>query len=155
MDFLSLQKNSFQGEVDNTSYKREFETSPVFVFSNSGTIATSGELIMDFASLNSQTEKYSPFNILTIHNTSSVKIKIFPNQDRSKSFVIPTGTSRTFTQDQIRFIRSLIIVNQSSTVTITANQIDVEIQKDIVNEDSNIKRKHKVAFADNKRTEVF
>ena len=112
MVFLSLQKSSFQGEVDNTSYKREFETSPVFIFSNTGTIGTTAELILDFASLNSQTEKYSPFNILTVHNTSTVKIKVFPNQDRTKSFVIPSGTSRTFTQDQIRFIRSLIIENQ-------------------------------------------
>lgn len=129
--------------VAKKSYDREFGTSPVFSFSNSGSIAAGATDLIDFESQNSATGKYLPFNILEVVNSSSVKIKIYPNQDRNRAIVVPSGVTKVLTQDTIRFIRSVLIENADSATAVAAGEIDFLVQRDVTNVDSMVKQIHK------------
>lgn len=131
----------FQGEnrtFDN-QFSRKFNTSPLFSFSNSDVVVVGGTFLIDFESEKPRTGKYLPFNIVRVVNNSSNEVTMFPNQKREDGIPIASGTTQTFTQDTIRFVRSLKFEN-TGTTTITANQIKINVQKDRLNEDSEIKR---------------
>lgn len=135
--------------VSKKNYDREHGVSPIFTFSNGGTIAAGAFDLVDFEEQNAATAKYLPFNIVEVTNSSSVKIKIYPNQDRTRGIVVPAGFTKTLTQDTIRFVRSILIENTDGATGVSANEIDFLVQRDTTNVDSLVKDIHRKVIGGN------
>lgn len=152
---MVLQKLFDRGKVSQVVSNNDFNrtySSPIFSFSNSGTVAVGGFDLFDFESDNASTQKYLPFNVLTIHNNSQAQITIYPNQDTTKGIIISSGVTRIFTQDEIGFIRSLKYKNSDSANSISAGQISIEVTKNQLNTNSLITIFAKKLFKRDART---
>jgi hypothetical protein len=70
------------------------------------------------------------FNDLTILNTDAVDIEVTPDNDSTRSFIVPNKTSFnwSFKNDNLKFSR-LKLTNLSALTAITANKIQFIILK--------------------------
>ena len=126
-------------------YSRTYEASPIYSFKNSS-MASATEWLIDIESLEPTSTNYGVMDNIQLQNLSTQDIYFYPNQDRSKSKVIPAGAIITFTKTTIPAIRSLILYNAGS-LTIAANEIEVSVWKEGVVFDDMVRRMHKSFFS--------
>lgn len=138
----------------NQSYARQYK-SPVFTFSNSGSIASSGFKLFDFNRDNTNCEAYNrptdPFNNLVITNSSSsCDLLVFLNQNQANGgVIIKANSEKAFDQSSIGGIQSVLIQNLSSTGTINANEIRVITWKDKANSATIVSSLHRFLLNSN------
>lgn len=140
--------SQINGSENTTNYNRLYK-SPIFIFKNTSTIATSGFYLFDYHRDNLTTEKYGSFNNIVISNMSSSPITIYPNQDRAQGIIVVNGTDKVFSEESIGSTASLLIEN-SGSASITANQVSISIWKNRQELDSVFERVHK-KFTNNEK----
>lgn len=111
--------------------KRKYLGSPVFPFTNSGSINASAQTTFDFSKRAQAYEKYAPFNSITITNDSSQNIKVYVNQNPTNSVFVPAGVIKTFDKKSYPAIWSATVENVGSSA-ISANEINIEVQKEVI-----------------------
>lgn len=129
-----------------TAYSRDYETSPIFSFSNSSTITAGNQDVIDFATVKPATAKYLPFNTLQILNNSSVVISVYINQKRDRPIKIPAGVIQPIDSTIAPAINSLLIENNDGSTSISANELQFLVSKDNVTTDLLAKRVHNLLF---------
>lgn len=128
------------------TYNRRYK-SPPFNFSNSGTIAATEKKLFDFHRDDTTSEKYGSFNNLRISNTSSSEILVYLNQNTSNVLSVPSGSVISADQEVIGGVTSILIENVGSS-SITANQIRVQVWKDLQQIENVAANIHKKFFGD-------
>lgn len=123
-------------------YKRANYPSPHYP-ATSGSIAASGSWIYDYESSQSATQKYLPFNFVTVTNNSNVSIKFYPNQLSAYAQIIPSGVIRTYDKRSIPAFHSFKIVNLSASTGISANEVEIVAWRTAYDEDDLILSIHK------------
>jgi hypothetical protein len=117
---------------------REYLGSPVFT--EEVPQLTSGELtIVDFARTASQSEKYAPFNFVTVTNNSSQAVKLYPNQNPNRFFTVAGNTIRSIDKKSIAGAFSFGIENAGSS-TITAGDVVIEVQREVIDGETIIQK---------------
>lgn len=125
-------------------YERTYEVSPIFSFQNENDILANKDIVIDFASSKKATQKYLPFNTMQIINNSASSIIVYINQRRDKPLLIPNGTIFPINPSIAPAISSVVIKNNSTTATISVNEIQLLVSKDNVTTDLLAKKLHKL-----------
>ena len=144
---MSIKKQNFKIEKSNfkTNYRRTFEASPFFDFSNYSTIASSKSWLIDIGQQNNSAQKYLPLTNLRIVNNSTEDIAIFPNQ-QAEGMIIPAGTVLTFDRKTVPALNSLKVQNIDASATIGENKIKVTFWKEAIEMDQAFNKMHKAFF---------
>lgn len=143
VEYISGQGNKNDGL--GNEYGRKFRPSPIFSFSNSGTIASNGTDIFDFGEDNTASQKYLPFNNLRIVNNSSEDIKVYINQNRNKFVLVTANSISLATPDVFPAIRTVLIENVGSG-TIAVGEISIVAYKNNVTPELVTQRAHEKIF---------
>ena len=126
-------------------YNREFDRSPIFQFTNSGTIVAGATHLIDIHSDNTKTKKYGAFSNLRITNNSDEDIMMYINQNRNKGIFIASKSIIEMDANVLGGgVISFIVENLHATTTISANEIRTEVWKEGVTTDSTVKEAHKL-----------
>ena len=128
----------------STAYRRKYDTSPIFQFSN-GAVTASGFEVIDIELDKPTAWKYAPFTNLKISNNSGNEIILFPNQDQTQAISILSGTIQVLDQKTIRGLTSFSYQNKGST-TLTANTIRFEVWKEAPTTDLLVQNIHRRLF---------
>jgi len=128
----------------NANYRRSYEASPFFEFSNAE-ISASKYWIIDLAENDTRSVKYLPLSNVRIINNSTENITLFTNQAR-EGMTIPAGTIISLDKASIGSYQSLKILNLSSTNAIALNLIKVSCWREGVVIDEAFKRMHKAFY---------
>lgn len=114
-----------------SSFSRRYGGSPVFTGGSETDTLTSGEIkVYDFAKNAEASEKYAPFNNLTVtNNDASNDLTVKVNQDDGYTFLIPAGTIRSFDQRSVPAIWSLQVKNDGAG---TNSSYRVSVQKEVI-----------------------
>ena len=102
---------------------------PPAIFINSGDIAVDtngGGWIIDFTE-ESKTRKYAPFDTITINNTSSSDLNIYVNQKRAWQKLCRQNSQSAIID--FPSVRSIRISKRDSGVTISAGEIEVNVER--------------------------
>ena len=124
------QQNSFASGGQRTITYNRRNKSPVFSFTNTGTLANGAYLLFDYHRDNTATEKYGAFNNLRVFNGSTELIIVYPNQDKNQGIPVASGTSEIITGEAVAATTSILIYNADASATISANEIRIQIWKD-------------------------
>lgn len=117
--------------ITTNEYERKFGSSPIFRYSNTGTIAASGKLYYDWeVSANPTAGKYLPFNYLvaTNNNTDNPLLIYINGAWDTPVAMLPPKAIRELDSSTIHAFRSVGIQNTGSS-TITAGQVELIAQR--------------------------
>ena len=115
-----------QKKEEQKPYNRSSAPSPIFPFSNSATITTGKELLIDIHEDTPESKKYGVFTNLRITNTSAENCILYVNQNRSNGVFVANNSSVALNQgDMGGGLTSLIIYNAGSG-TIAVNEVSKE-----------------------------
>jgi hypothetical protein len=132
-------------DKDRIPYNRKYGNSPTFTFTNGALTTTSSETI-DIHEDKPESRKYGVMNQMTIANASSYAIRIYPNQDTERYFIVPGGSIRIFDESDLNAgVLSFRIYNQGSG-TISANEITIEVYKKGVTTEGTLQNINKKIF---------
>ncbi len=126
-------------------YKRNFQASPLFSFSNSSTLTAGSTWTVDCESDEPTSQKYLPFNYTVITNLSSAPLIFYPNQSSRGKF-IPPNSFITFDKKTIPAISSFKIKNNSATTDAEASKIEVTLSKEQYDSQDLLTNVHKALF---------
>ena len=126
------------------SYSREFETSPLFSFTNN-TLGSNEKQLIDLELDNPSIKKYLPLNNVNIQNNSSQKIRITFNQNEQKSYIMNSSTIINFDETIIPALWYLQIENVG-TSSIQAGDINITVFKQGVSTNTIVESIHKKLF---------
>ena len=130
---------AFRG-TPNFGYKRANEASPIFQDTNTE-IPASGNYYFNFDVHKSQQQKYLPFTLITITNSSNYRIKFYPNQGTNGN-IVPPNSSKVFTKTSIPAVFAGRIENLDTSNAITAGLVSIEGQREQVDTSDIIKSAH-------------
>ena len=114
---------------------------PPAIFINSGDIAVDtsrGGWIIDFTE-ESTTRKYAPYDSISINNTSSSDLNVYINQKHQKI----CRANYQLNISEYPSIRSVRISKRDSSVTITAGQVEVNVERAPLNDNEYRRREQK------------
>lgn len=114
-----------------TNNRRELLGSPIFSNSNGDTISTTETVIFDFSQNATASEKYAPFNLVTITNNSTQDINVAIDQQDNKTVRVPASSIRSLDKKSVPAVRSFLITNLGSS-NINADEITIEVQKEVI-----------------------
>ena len=126
-----------------TDYRRSYQASPFYEFSNDAITTTSSWLI-DIGEDKPEAKKHLPFSNVRIVNNSSENVVFFPNQ-RNEGVNIPSGTIISFDKMSIEGLNSLKFTNLGAN-TISANQLKITIWREGVEIDGAFQKMHKAFY---------
>ena len=127
------------------SYSRKYEASPTFQWLNSA-INDANAINVSWETYNTITQKYLPFNSVTIVNNGEDSIFFYPNQNLDNGFLIPKGTIFSLDSTTLPALSSFSIKRAGST-NITASKIIINCSKEGQTPTSIIERLHKRLFS--------
>ena len=130
-------KNNFE-----TNYRRSYEASPIFNFTNDSEVSAGAGFLIDIGEADTKTKKYLPLSNVRIVNNSNVNIAFFPNQ-RSEGITIPSGTILSFDRNSIPAIYSLKFTNLDGSNSINANEVKVDVWREGQVVDDGYRKLHK------------
>lgn len=129
-----------------TAYRRTYEASPFFDFSNSSSITANGGVwLIDIQEQNTASAKYLPLTNLRVVNNSTENIALYPNQS-GEGIVIPAGTILSFDRKTVPALISIKIVNLHATNDISADEIKITCWKEAIEFDTAFKNMHKAFY---------
>lgn len=118
----------------------DLESTPPAIFLNTDDIAVDtngGGLVIDFTQ-QSKTEKMYPFSVIAVNNNSDSDLNVYVNQRTDWQKICRANTILTI--KDFKGIRSVRISKRDATVTITAGQVEVNVERPALNEDERIRR---------------
>lgn len=113
----------------------DLEGTPPAIFLNDGDIAVDtngGGLVIDFQ-IESKTKMYSPHSVIRVNNNSSSDLNVYVNQNRAWQKLVRAQTALSI--KDFPGIRSVRISKRDSGVTITAGQVEVNIEREPLDDD--------------------
>jgi len=128
----------------NTDYRRTYEASPFFEFSNAE-ISASGVWLIDLETQKPASQKYLPLSNLRVVNNSTKNITIFVNQ-KTEGVTIPAGTIISLDRFSIGNFQSLKILNLNSTSAISTNELKISCWREGIVVEEAFKKLHKAFF---------
>ncbi len=102
---------------------------------NPSTITAGSEWFKDFESID-QLRKHLPLDSVVVTNNSTVDINFYPNDDARFKKTIPSKTIQAFSKSTIGGLNSSRVVNLSGATSISANQIELFLEKEQPNTQS-------------------
>ena len=72
-------------------------------------------------------QKYEPLDVIQIINNDVVNISVQLNGAGGDLLIVPSGTIRTATNDEIGAIQRILITNNDAAAAVTAGLIDIDI----------------------------
>jgi len=118
---------------------REYLGSPIFSESISA-LSAGEQQLFDFNERGEESEKYAPFNLLTIINNSSANaLTVYVNQNKARPIRVPAGTIREFDKKSFPGIYSVLVENAGST-SMSAGEGRIEVQKEVIDGETIIQR---------------
>lgn len=94
----------------------------------------------DFASNASASEKYAPFNLVVISNTTSEPLEFYVNGNTDRPLRIPANVVKEYDKKSIPALRSVLIKNVGTGATSGSGDVVVEVQREVVDGESIISR---------------
>lgn len=146
---METKKEKASSEIQQnfkTNYRRTYEASPFFDFSNASSITANGGVwLIDIGEQNTSSQKYLPLTNLRIANNSTENIALYPNQ-QSEGIVIPAGTILSFDRKTVPALISIKVENLHASNDISANEIRIAVWKEAIEFDTAFKNMHKAFF---------
>jgi len=110
------------------SYKRQFESSPIFQLTNSVALAAQSYWIVDLATDIPQAVKYLPFNQLAVSNVSNYVIRVYFNQG-NRYVAVPANSTKIYDKESMPALNTAKVFNADSSNSIAAELISLEMQR--------------------------
>jgi hypothetical protein len=126
------------------NYSRQYETSPLFSFSNASLIAN-GKQLIDLELDKTSKKKYLPLNNVNIQNNSTQKIRITFNQDTNKTYTMNASTVINFDETILPAVWYIQLENVG-TSTIDAGDINLTVFKQGVSTETIVQSIHRNIF---------
>jgi len=113
--------------------------SPKYHFDVSALAATATEGF-DIATQFPRARKYEPLDTILIINNDVVDISVLVNGAGGDLLIVPAGTIRRSTRDEVPAISRISVTNLDAGVAVTVNLIDIEIWRSPEDADSLARR---------------
>lgn len=137
--------------IFNNSFSRKEDSSPSFKWINASSLATNETLNVSWESYNSSSQKYLPFNLTRIINSSSSAIEFYPNQDTSNVFIISANTIQTIDRSSIPAITNFRI---KALGAISAGKLIITNSRESITADSLVQRTYKRIFGEKNKNVI-
>lgn len=125
----------------------DLEGTPPAIFLNTGDIAVdtnNGGWVIDFTE-ETKTRKLSPYSIISVNNKSGSDLNIYVNQRKDWQKTVRSGGETQRITD-FPGIRSVRISKRNSSVTISAGEVEVNVERAPLTDDEFRRREHKQNF---------
>lgn len=125
--------------MGSTNNRREYLGSPTFNWEVPALSA--GQLsAKDFAQNAVASQKYAPFNFITVTNNSEHALELWVNGNETGAKRIPANAVRTFDKKSIPALNIAVIKNVGSGATSGSGDVIVEVQKEVVDQETIISK---------------
>jgi len=127
-----------------SKYTRNNGPSPIYQWSNSSNITAGSKTGISWAEYDATSQKYLPFDTISIVNNSSVNLMFYINQD--KPLYIPAGVIKDIPRQLVPALHSFLIENLDDTDAVAENEIYVTCVKEGITTDNLFSSLHQRLF---------
>jgi len=131
----------------NFEYARKYEASPIYRFSNTGTIAAGAYYNVDFEVSQADAVKYLPFNFIVVSNgNASNNAVLYVNGAINPVKTIFAGTIQAIDKKTLPAYRSFAIKNVG-TGTLAIGDIEIVCQREPIDTETIAQNLHRSIFS--------